>query len=83
VLPQIRGARHRARCRTQAVAEVFNEIDETELLEQALERRLRRGARLNDPARPPRAPVPVGRASTVARHRIASTPARMRRVSLN
>ena len=34
----------------QAVAEVFTELDETELLEQALERRLRRGSDLRDPA---------------------------------
>jgi regulatory protein len=34
----------------QAVAEVFTELDEAELLEQALDRRLRRGADLNDPA---------------------------------
>ena len=34
----------------EAVAEVFAEIDETELLQQALERRLRRGTELSDPA---------------------------------
>jgi regulatory protein len=34
----------------EAVAEVFTELDETELLEQALERRLRRGTGLTDPA---------------------------------
>src|SRR6476620_7820652 len=34
----------------EAVAEVFAEIDETELLEQALDRRLRGGAALTDPA---------------------------------
>lgn len=33
-----------------AVAEVFAEIDETALLEQALDRRLRRGMSLSDPA---------------------------------
>jgi len=33
----------------EAVAEVFTELDEAELLEQALERRLRRGSGLNDP----------------------------------
>jgi len=33
----------------EAVAEVFTEIDETELLEHALDRRLRRGLTLNDP----------------------------------
>jgi regulatory protein len=33
-----------------AVAEVFTELDETELLEQALDRRLRRSAELHDPA---------------------------------
>ena len=33
----------------QAVAEVFTELDEAELLEQALDRRLRRGVDLNDP----------------------------------
>ena len=33
----------------EAVAEVFTDLDETELLEQALERRLRRGPGLNDP----------------------------------
>jgi regulatory protein len=33
----------------EAVAEVFTELDETELLEQALDRRLRRGLGLNDP----------------------------------
>ena len=33
-----------------AVAEVFGEIDEGELLEQALNRRLRRGMDLSDPA---------------------------------
>jgi len=32
----------------QAVAEVFTELDETELLEQALDRRLRRGVDLRD-----------------------------------
>jgi SOS response regulatory protein OraA/RecX len=32
-----------------AVAEVFTELDEAELLEQALDRRLRRGLVLNDP----------------------------------
>src|SRR5262245_39921733 len=32
-----------------AVAEVFTELDEAELLEQALDRRLRRGVALNDP----------------------------------
>ena len=34
----------------QAVAEVFTELDEGELLEQALDRRLRRGVDLRDPA---------------------------------
>ena len=34
----------------EAVAEVFAEIDETQLLEQALNRRLRSGAALTDPA---------------------------------
>jgi regulatory protein len=34
----------------EAVAEVFAEIDESELLEQALERRLRGGLTLSDPA---------------------------------
>ena len=34
----------------EAVAEVFAEIDERELLEQALERRLRHGMKLTDPA---------------------------------
>ena len=34
----------------QAVAEVFTELDEAELLEQALDRRLRRGLDLRDPA---------------------------------
>jgi regulatory protein len=34
----------------QAVAEVFTELDEAELLEQALDRRLRRGVDLRDPA---------------------------------
>jgi regulatory protein len=34
----------------QAVAEVFTELDEAELLEQALDRRLRRGGDLSDPA---------------------------------
>ena len=34
----------------EAVAEVFAEVDETELLRQALERRLRRGAELSDAA---------------------------------
>ena len=34
----------------EAVAEVFAEIDETELLQQALERRLRHGTELSDPA---------------------------------
>jgi regulatory protein len=34
----------------EAVAEVFGEIDERELLEQALERRLRHGMKLTDPA---------------------------------
>ena len=34
----------------EAVAEVFAEVDETALLEQALERRLRRGMSLTDPA---------------------------------
>jgi len=34
----------------EAVAEVFAEVDETELLEQALTRRLRAGAALTDPA---------------------------------
>jgi len=33
----------------QAVAEVFTELDEAELLEQALVRRLRRGVDLSDP----------------------------------
>lgn len=33
----------------QAVAEVFSELDETALLEQALDRRLRRGTTLDDP----------------------------------
>jgi regulatory protein len=33
----------------QAVAEVFTELDEAELLEQALDRRLRRGVDLGDP----------------------------------
>ena len=33
----------------EAVAEVFADLDETELLEQALERRLRHGLALNDP----------------------------------
>ena len=33
-----------------AVSEVFSELDETALLEQALEKRLRRGATLEDPA---------------------------------
>jgi regulatory protein len=33
-----------------AVAEVFAEVDETALLEQALDRRLRRGVSLSDPA---------------------------------
>ena len=33
-----------------AVAEVFAELDETTLLEQALEKRLRRGVSLDDPA---------------------------------
>src|SRR5262245_29229368 len=33
----------------EAVAEVFMELDEAELLEQALDRRLRRGLSLNDP----------------------------------
>jgi regulatory protein len=33
----------------EAVAEVFTELDEAELLEQALDRRLRRGLALNDP----------------------------------
>ena len=33
----------------EAVAEVFTELDEAELLEQALDRRLRRGLGLNDP----------------------------------
>ena len=33
----------------EAVAEVFTEIDEGELLEHALDRRLRRGLALNDP----------------------------------
>ncbi len=33
-----------------AVAEVFADIDETEQLERALDRRLRGGTRLNDPA---------------------------------
>jgi len=33
----------------EAVAEVFTELDEAELLEQALDRRLRRGLSLNDP----------------------------------
>jgi regulatory protein len=33
----------------EAVAEVFTEIDEAELLEHALDRRLRRGLALNDP----------------------------------
>ena len=33
----------------EAVAEVFTDLDETELLEQALDRRLRRGLGLNDP----------------------------------
>jgi regulatory protein len=32
----------------EAVAEVFTELDEAELLEQALDRRLRRGLALND-----------------------------------
>ena len=34
----------------EAVAEVFAEVDETELLQQALERRLRGGTELSDPA---------------------------------
>jgi regulatory protein len=34
----------------EAVAEVFAEVDEAELLQQALERRLRRGTELSDPA---------------------------------
>jgi len=34
----------------EAVAEVFAEVDETELLRQALERRLRRGTELSDAA---------------------------------
>jgi len=34
----------------QAVAEVFTELDEAELLEQALDRRLRGGVDLRDPA---------------------------------
>jgi regulatory protein len=34
----------------EAVAEVFGEIDESELLEQALDRRLRHGTQLSDPA---------------------------------
>ena len=34
----------------EAVAEVFTELDEAELLEQALDRRLRRGIDLSDPA---------------------------------
>jgi regulatory protein len=34
----------------QAVAEVFGEVDERELLEQALNRRLRHGMKLSDPA---------------------------------
>ena len=34
----------------EAVAEVFGEIDERELLEQALDRRLRHGMKLTDPA---------------------------------
>ncbi len=34
----------------QAVAEVFTELDEAELLQQALDRRLRRGVDLSDPA---------------------------------
>ena len=33
----------------QAVAEVFTELDEADLLEQALDRRLRRGVDLSDP----------------------------------
>ena len=33
-----------------AVAEVFAEVDEAELLQQALDRRLRRGTELSDPA---------------------------------
>jgi len=33
----------------EAVAEVFADLDETELLEQALDRRLRRGLALDDP----------------------------------
>ena len=33
----------------QAVAEAFTELDEAELLEQALDRRLRRGVDLSDP----------------------------------
>jgi regulatory protein len=33
----------------EAVAEVFTDLDETQLLEQALDRRLRRGVDLNDP----------------------------------
>jgi regulatory protein len=33
----------------EAVAEVFTDLDETELLEQALDRRLRRGVDLSDP----------------------------------
>jgi len=33
----------------QAVAEVFTELDEAELLEQALDRRLRRGVDFSDP----------------------------------
>ena len=34
----------------QAVAEVFTELDEAELLQQALDRRLHRGVDLSDPA---------------------------------
>ena len=34
----------------QVVADVFSELDEAELLEQALDRRLRRGVDLRDPA---------------------------------
>jgi regulatory protein len=34
----------------EAVAEVFAEVDETELLQQALQRRLRHGTDLSDPA---------------------------------
>jgi regulatory protein len=68
-----------------AVAEVFGELDESALLEQALDKRLRRGVALNDPSAARRVyryliaqGFEPGRVSTMLQSRIKNPESRLR-----